>query len=218
MYNLQIVDDKNGITFNAKYRNMSNYKRPEIEAKAPNGTIVKERSTYQGAVLVPGSTQRQWVDDNGNIYAKSELSFFYEGEPVQENSQTKVFRVEHFQPLPSYTDKYIIDKYYEICPSNNGMKKDIDREVAIRTNLSHMYKLWEYLTTTDMVARGEFCTSSRGFVASDGFIRAISIEGKWSLEIATFKEEKIFTQLHEGKPAEITKAVQAGGKKRLKLV
>lgn len=217
-YNLQIVDEKNGITFNAKYQNMSNYKRPEIEAKAPNGKVVKERSTYQGTVLTPGSTQRQWVDDDANVYSKQELTFYYEGEVVEENSQTKVFHVKQFQPLPNYLDRYIIDKFYEIYPSNNGMKKDFDRDIAIKTNLSHMYKLWQYLTENDMCARGEFCTSSRGFVASDGYIRGISIEGKWGLEIGVFKEEKIFEHLNEGKPKAIQAAAQAGSRKRLKMV
>jgi hypothetical protein len=217
-YNLQIVDDTNGVTFNAKYQNMSNYKRPEIEAKAPNGKVVKERTTYQGQVLGPGSTQRQWVDDDGNVYAKAELVFFYDGEPVQENSQTKVFHVEQFQPLQNYTDKYIIDKYYELFPSNNGMKKDHDREVAERSNLSQMYKLWKYMMENDVCARGEFCTSSRGFVASDGYIRPISIEGKWGLEIGVFKEEKIFEHLNEGEPKAIQAAAVTGSRKRLKMV
>lgn len=217
-YNLQIVDDQQGVSFNAKYQNLSNYKSPEIEAKAPNGKVVKERSTYQGQVLGPGSTQRQWVDDDGNVYSKGELTFYYEGEPVEENTQTKVFHVEQYQPVVNYTDMYVIDKYYEVYPSNNNMKKDIDRDMAVRANLSQMYKLWEYLTENDVVARGEFCISSRGFVASDGYIRAISIEGKWGLEIGVFKEEKIFEHLNEGEPKAVETAVQAGGRKRLKLV
>ena len=126
--------------------------------------------------------------------------------------------MESFQPLPNYTDKYIIDKYYEIYPSDNKMTKDYDREVAVKLNLSAMYKLWEYLTANDTVARGEFCTSSRGFVASDGYIRPISIEGKWGLEIGVFKEEKVFQHLNEGKPTEIKAAAQAGSRKRLKMV
>jgi len=217
-YNLQIVDEPNGVSFHAKYQNMSNYERPEVEAKAPNGKVVKERTTFQGQVLSPGSTQRQWVDDDGTVYSKSELTFYYEGEPVQENSMTKVFQIEQFQPVENYTDRYIIDKYYEIFPSDNGHKKDFDRDVARKQNLAQMYKLWEHLTTNDVVARGEFCTSSRGFVASDGYIRAISIEGKWGLEIGVFKEEKIFEHLNEGKPQAVQAAVQTGGRKRLKLV
>jgi hypothetical protein len=220
-YNLQITVPDQGISFNAKYQNLSTYKKPEVVAMANREGApveVKERTTYQGQVLGPGATQRQWVDDTGNVYAKSELTFFYEGEPVQENSMTKVFHVEQFQPMQNYTDLYVIDKYYEIFPSDNGMKKDFDREVAVKTNLSHMFKLWEHLIQNDVVARGEFCTSSRGFVASDGYIRAISIEGKWGLEIGVFKEEKIFQHLNEGKPTEIQAAVQAGGRKRLKLV
>ena len=73
--------------------------------------------------------------------------------------------------------------------------------MAVRTNLAGMYRLWEKLTKEEVVARGEFCTSSRGFVASDGYIRAICVDnGKWGLEIGVFKEEKIFEHLQEGKP------------------
>jgi len=213
-----VIDEVSGVSFNCKYQNMSNYKRPEIEATAPNGKIVKECSTYQGTVLRPGSTQRQWVDDDSTVYSKQELVFKFEGEEVAENSQTKVFHVDQYQPIVNYTDVYIIDKYYEIYPSNNGMKKDIDREVATRGNLSSMYKLWKYLTENDTVARGEFCTSSRGFMASDGYIRPISIEGKWGLEIGVFKEEKIFEHLNEGEPKAVEAATQVGGRKRLKMV
>lgn len=215
-YHLQVVDETNNITFNSKYENLSTHKKPEIEARTSNGTVVKERTTFQGKVLVPGSTQRQWTDDKGNLYAKSELSFFHEGEAVEENSQTKVFHVETFQPLSSYTDVYIIDKYYEIFPSDNKMKKDFDRDIATKTNLSHMYRLWKYLIENNVVARGEFCTSSRGFIASDGYIRAISIKGKWALEIGVFKEEKIFQHLNEDKPQAIP--VNKPARKRLKMV
>jgi len=217
-YNLNIVDATQSINCNVKYQNLSTYKKPAIVATAPNGKEVKECSTYNGAVLRPGATQRQWVDDDDTAYSKTELTFTYEGEPVEENSMTKVFNVEQYQPLPNYTDNYIIDKFYEISPSNNGLKKDIDRDVAVRGNLGQMYKLWQYLTENDVVARGEFCTSSRGFVASDGYIRAISIEGKWGLEIGVFKEEKIFEHLNEGEPKAVAAAAVTGARKRLKMV
>lgn len=215
-YNLQVTTED--VQFNCKYQNLSKYKRPEVVAKNSKGDVVKERTTYQGKVLGQGATQRQWTDDDGNVYSKAELEFTFEGEPVQENSQTKVLQIEGYQPLVNYTDNYVIDKYYEIYPSDNGMKKDIDRKVAISTNAAHMYKLWEKLMNEQTVARGEFCVSSKGFMASDGYIRAISIEGKWGLEIGVFKEEKIFEHLQEGTPSQIKTAVQAGLKKRLKMV
>jgi len=215
-YNLQIVSDD--VSFNSKYQNLSKYKKPNIIAKAPNGKEVKERSVYQGTTLHPGSTQRQWRDEDDVQYAKSELTFEYEGEPVQENSMTKVFQIEGYEPLSNYIDMYVIDKFYEVYASDNGMKKDIDREIAVKTNNAQMYKLWEKLTSESVVARGEFCPSSKGFVASDGYIRAISIEGKWALEIGVFKEAKVFQYLQEGKPSAVQTAVQSGLKKRLKMV
>lgn len=216
-YRLQVVDEQHGISFNSKRENLSNYKRPEVVATAPNGTVVKERTLYQGQILAPGSTNRSWADEQGTLYSKQELTFTYEGEQVAENSMTKVFQVTSFETETNYTDRYVIDKYYELFPSANDMKKDFDKEIAIRSNLSQMYKLWERLFNNGEVARGEFCVSSKGFVASDGYIRAISIDGKWTLEIGVFKEEKIFNHLNDGVPTATTipKAVPA---KRIRMI
>ncbi|MHA2046469.1 MAG: hypothetical protein ACW99G_16910 [Candidatus Thorarchaeota archaeon] len=216
-YNIQIVDGSQGVTFNAKYEKLDKAKSPSIEAKAPNGKVVKERTTYQGQVLGPGSTQRQWVDDDGNNYAKAELTFLYDGEPVSEITQTKVMQIEGYQDLSNYTDSYVISKFYEVFPSDNGMKKDIDRQLAVRSNLSSMRRLWEYLKNNNKVARGEFCSSSRGFVASDGYIRAVEFGNKWGLEIGVFKEEKKFAHLNEGVPDAST-IPQAQTSKKLKMV
>jgi hypothetical protein len=217
-YKISIVEPATGISFNARYENLAHKKKAPVEAKAPNGNIVKERTTYQGQVLVPGSTQRQWADDDGNFYAKSELTFWYEGQEVSEIEQTKVFSIEGFQPLANYTDKYVIATYYEIFPCDNGMKKDYDRDMAVRANLTQMRKLWEKLNSEKVVARGEFNASSRGFIASDGYIRAITIDGtKWGLECGLFKEEKVFNHLQEGTPQEVV-LPQKSKAKRIKMV
>jgi len=214
-YKLNINDNQTGVNFQVKYENLSRAKRPSVEAKAPDGSVVKERSTYQGQVLAPGSTQRQWTDDKGTVYSKGELTFWYDGEQVQENSQTKVFNIEGFQPVKNYTDSYVIGAYYEVYPGTNDMKKDFDREKARIANLNGMKKLWDYLDQNQVVARGEFCVSSKGFVASDGYIRAIKFGNKWNLEIGVFKEEKIFEHLQEDVPQV---PAQAPAGKRLKMV
>jgi hypothetical protein len=216
-YKLQVVDESHGISFNAKRDNLSNYKSPEIVATAPNGKVVKERSVFAGQVLGQGATTRQWCDEDGNPYAKKELTFTYEGDVVEENSMTKVFQVTSYEQETNYTDRYIIDKYYEMFPSNNDMKKDIDRQVATRSNLSQMYKLWERLHNNGEVARGEFCVSSKGFVASDGYIRAFSIDGKWTLEVGVFKEEKVFNYLNDGKPTD-TAMPKVAPAKRIRMI
>lgn len=215
-YKLQISDTNTGANFQVKYENLSRLKRPGVEAKNTAGELIKERSTYQGKPLPPGSTHRQWMDDKGNIYSKGELTFWYDGEMVEENSQTKVFSIEGYQPLSNYTDSYVISSYYELYPGTNDMKKDFDRERARITNLNGMRKLWEYLDKTGQVARGEFCVSSKGFVASDGYVRAIKFGNKWGLEIGIFKEEKIFEHLQEDVP-KIPDAVPTG-RKKLKMV
>ena len=214
-YKLQIVEDKMGLNFNVKYSNLSKYKRPDIEAKAPNGSIVKEHTTYQGQVLGPGATNRQWVDDQGNVYAKQDLKFFYQGQEVPENTQTKVFTIDGYQPKKNYTDNYVISTYYETFPSTNDMKKDYDKERARITNLTGMKKLYDYLKSNGLVARGEFSASSKGFVVGDAYIRAVSFGNKWCLEMGVFKEEKVFEHLQEDVP-QIPQAQPTA--KRLKMV
>jgi hypothetical protein len=214
-YKVTINDDKNGFNFQVKYENLSKLKRPAVEARNPAGDKVQERTTYNGQVLPPGSTQRQWVDDKGTVYNKADLTFWYEGEQVQENAMTKVFSIEGYQSVKNYTDTYIIGTYYELYPHDNDLKKDWDRERARIINLGGMKKLWDYLDKNQLVARGEFCVSSKGFLASDGYIRAIKFGNKWGLEIGVFREEKIFEHLQEEIP-EIP--AQAQGKKKLKAI
>jgi hypothetical protein len=214
-YKLQIVDDKLGLNFSVKYTNLAKAERPEVEARASNGTIVKERTTYQGQVLPAGSTNRQWCDDQGNVYAKQDLKFYYQGQEVPENTQTKVFSIAGYQNLKNYTDNYVISTYYEMIPHTNDMKKDFDREMARITNLNCMKKLFDYLDSNKLVARGEFSASSKGFVVGDAYIRAVSFGNKWGLELAVFKEEKVFEHLNEDVPVI---PQQQAPTKRLKMV
>jgi len=216
-YKLSVVDNNQKINANVRYENMARQDKPEIVAKSPTGKIVKERSVVNGKVINQGEMTRQWVDDDGNVYGKSELTFWYNEEQAKENQQTKVFEVTGYQPVKNYTDNYVISAYYELFPDDNGMKKDFDRDLARNTNLFQMRKLWEYLDENQVVARGEFITSSRGFVASDGYIRSIKFANKWGLEIGVFKEEKVFEHLNEGIPKEV-KAQEQTGKKKLKMV
>ena len=214
-YKLAISEPKLNLTFWVKYENLSKYERPEVEAKAPDGTLVKERTTYQGQVLGPGATNRQWVDDKGNIYQKSQLKFYFNGEEVQENTQTKVFQIVGYQPIKNYTDSYVISKYYELYPHDNDMKKDFDRETARITNLSAMKKLWDYLHDNNLVGRGEFSASSKGFTVGDAYLRAIEIDQKWGIELGIFVESKVFEHLNENKVIAVPVQTQA---KRLKMV
>lgn len=197
-YKLQVTDSKSGINANLRYENISKIEKPEIVAKASDGTVVRERMFFNGQQVI-GST-RQYADDNGKIYQKDELTFFYGEQVVEQVSQTKVFEITEYQPVQNYTDKYVIEKFYELFPDDNGMKKDIDRKMAINGNSIQMRKLWTHLMENALVGRGEFNASSRGFVSGDGFIRAVEFAGFWGLEIGICKEEKVFSHLQEHAP------------------
>jgi hypothetical protein len=198
--NLQIVSSSLSLNFNVKYNKLDKAERPPVTAKAPNGAEVKEKAFFKDQQVQQGEITKRWVDDLGNQYGKTELSFWYEGEQVEEIKETKVFEVEGFSPLSNYNDSYVVKKYYEVYPSNNGMKKDFDRKRAESANLAQMKKLWDYLKKEQVLARGEFNPSSRGFIASDAYIRAVEINGLWGLEIGVFSEERVFEHLNEMKP------------------
>jgi len=218
-YKLQIVDKNNNLNFSVRYSNLAKADKPQIVAKNDKGEIVKEKMcmTNEEGQILQGNMKRKWLDSNNNEYSKSELTFWYNDEQVMENAQTKVMEIEGYQPLSNYTDRYVISTYYETFPDINGMKKDIDRERAIKGNLYQMRKLWEYLDKNQVVARGEFCPSSRGFMASDAYIKIDNT--KWGLEIGVFKEEKLFEHLNEKLPERIeTVTVKSTQGKRLKMV
>jgi hypothetical protein len=215
-YKLQVVDNVNGISFNGRYERLDKEEKSPVTAKVGE-VVVSEKNCMGDTPLQSGSLQRKWVGEDGKIYPADQVKFFYEGEEVGKVEQTKIFNVSAFDKLCHYTDKYAISAYYELFPDDDGMKKDIDKEVAINNNLAKMYKLWEFLDDQGMVARGEFNVSSRGFLASDGYIRAITIEGKWGLEIGLFKQAKQFNHLNEGKP-EAKQVAAPSAKKVLKRV
>jgi hypothetical protein len=188
-----------GLSFNAKYEKMDREKKPEIVKKVGD-VEVKERSIYNNIVLVEGTTRKGWVDETGKEYPKEQVKYYDEQGELTEKSQTKEFEITGFQPITAYTDMYVIAKYYEIFPDDDGRTKDFEKELARKKNLVGMRKLWDHLEDTQQVARAEFNTSSRGFVASDGYIRAIKFGNKWGLEIGVFSEEKVFRHLQEGIP------------------
>ena len=84
-YKLQIAGP-DGLNFNVKYEKLDKASRPDVVAWAPDGSVVKERTIYQGNILAPGSTQKKWCDDKGSMYQKQDLKFYFEDEEVEERS------------------------------------------------------------------------------------------------------------------------------------
>lgn len=214
---LQIVNAANGINCNVRYENMKGRtEKPEITAKTTDGRIVKEKNVVNGQVI---AYNKAWVtEDDGQVY-QGEVKFFCGEDEVAKVEMTEVFDIERFEPLTNYTDKFVIEKFYELYPADNDKTKDIDRDIAVKTNLAQMRKLWDYLTANQVVGRGVFNVSSRGFVESNGYVRGISVDGnKWGLEIGVFKEMKIFQHLQENVAIEIPKAEPVGKKKKLSMI
>ncbi len=199
---LTILDHNLGINANVKYDplNMKGKDRQKIAFKAPSG----ERVTFTTVDVTrkPVQTFKAYLDEKGTEYSKMQLTAIDDatGDPLAEFESTTVFDIIKYEPEESYTDRYIVDKYYELAASDEGKKKDIDRKIACDLNRAQMKKLYDHLKQNHVVGKAEFVATTGHYRAGAGYIRAIEFDGgKWTLELGAFKEEKVFKHLNEPK-------------------
>ena len=185
-----------GLSINVRYEKMDREDPPSVVHKVGD-LEVKNRAIYGDIILLEGMTRKGWVSEDGKEYPKDEVKHYFEGEEIIEKSITKTFEIQGYSPLSSYTDSYIISKYYEIFPDEDGRTKDFERDIARRKNLVGMRTLWEYLHKNGVVARSSFNASSAGFTESDAYLRAISFGHRWVLELSVFDQVKEFQHLQE---------------------
>lgn len=182
-----------GNIFQVGYENISKYAPPEVQARVGETVVTLKRFLPTGDGLIPiqGKTKDLWVDDNGTTYDSSEVKYYYEYQLVEKIPMTKMTSVTGMESLDNYLNKYVIDKYYILRPSDNEMEKEENKKQAIDTNRVAMYKFWKFLKESNAVARITFNASSASFISSDAYIRAIENEQRWALEMGVFKEEKM---------------------------
>lgn len=199
--NLQIVDENNNINASCKYEplNMSEKDKPKVSFKTRIGGTPVYLKTV-GSDRGPIQTFKAYLDDNGNEYQKTDLVAYDPdtNEELEVFDMTTIFSIVKYEPESNYTDRYVVDKYYELFPSDNSKKKDHERDIAINTNRIGMKKLYDHLVKEGVVAKAEFVATSGHYRAGAGYIRPITVDGgKWTLELGTFKEEKVFSHLNE---------------------
>lgn len=213
------------ITFESQYNPMatSAKKKPKVIAlHALREAKQRTKVIKSGVILKQGDTCKVWVDHDDDEISKDTVTFHLEdpdtqelSDPIDKVSQSRVFIGEKFDSDKSYTDEFIIDKYFELSPSDGNMEKDVDRAANVGANSRGMYQLWKRLYENNEVVMGEFNPSSAGFITSYGYIRAVQFDGsKWGLEIGVFKERKTFKHLQDGEP----QVIQASVKKKVSMI
>ena len=221
-YGLKVMDTKEGITFDCKRENMAGKKEfVEPIGYAPNGKVV-ERKQLDINTSKPVQYTFKYLDEDGNQYEKSEITWKIGDKVVSPIEMTSVFEVKTYRPVIEFTDRFVIEKYYELSadsgPSKKGKKQipEAERDRIRLSNLMGMRKLWEKLIKEGSVAGGNFNGSSGNFKPGMAFIRAIKVNGnKWGLELGVFKEEKIFEFLQEGTPHAALVTVQKDAPQKL---
>lgn len=203
-FKLTIVDKSLGLNINVRYENTLTEK-PETTYKAQNGVQVFNKSLFNGQLPAEGTVTKAYVDEQGNVYPSSEITFWDGDEQIAMVSQTKVLEVSGYFPAGTQ-DEFNVDKQYTLMPDDNGHKKDLDKQRAVQANTFQLRKLFDHLVKTNTVARSEeFNTSSRGFFSAVGFIKPVSKGDQWGLEITqvrTRKRQHMFAEV----PVEPTQA------------
>ena len=218
-------------TFDVKLENLSGKAEPckvngkELEMKTDGSPVIVRKNTKGDELkFVRVKNGVPMVNANGeseplsNGYADSkgvlcqDIVPYYktiDGDtiPAMKNEKTEVFEISKFEPLKNYTDKYIHDNFYQPKPAQGKSKSDAQRNMTIKANAGQMKKLYEYMKTEGVVGRGVLNPTSSGYLPTIAYIRAVDINtnGDWTLEVATFKQQKRFTWIGD---AEMTKIVE----------
>jgi hypothetical protein len=160
------------------------------------GTPIKDSN---GTAIEMGNC---YVDPTGNIVPTPEIVPYYtteSGKFIQavKNHKTEVFEITKWEPIKNYLDKYIIDAYYVIKPSQGKSKADVQRKLNIKVNVKGMKKLYDHMINKGIVGRGVLNVTSSGYLPSIAYVRPVrepnDSKDTWALEIGVFKQQKRFT-------------------------
>lgn len=177
---------------NGKEIQMDNYGSPKTIKKTPAG------------IEVIGKMTKSKYDTDGNQLPDDieVLEYFVtvDGEEIPTSNafgRTEVLNIKKFEPLEYYTDRYIIDAYYQLMPSSGKSKKDYDKAMCKRANTLGLKKLWDKLYTEQVVGKAEF-NMRDSKLPNYAFVRAVKINGtKWTLEIGRYKQQKLYSWVEE---------------------
>jgi len=203
-YGMQILWDDESVDVKYERLRGDNRKVNGQEIQMDNyGSPKTVKRTAQGLEVVGKMTKHKY-DSDGNQLADDVETIEYfvtvEGQEIPTTNafgRTQCMQIKSFEPLEYYTDRYIIDAYYQLIPGQGKSRKDFDKAMTKRANTMKLKKLWDKLYSTNTVAKAEF-NMRDGKLPNYAFIRAVKINGtKWTLEIGRYKQQKLFSWVEE---------------------
>jgi hypothetical protein len=187
---------------------------PQVFYKNTKGEPLHFARVKDGKPMVNANGENEALS-NGYVNDKGELCPdtipYYQtidGEFISatKNEKTEIFEITKFEPMQNFTDKYIVDKYYQVKPSQGKSKKDYQRLQSVNANTREMKKIWDYMAEHNVVGRGILNITSAGYLPSIAYLRPVNLGGKqWTLEIGMFKQQKRYSWVEEMdfKPREV---------------
>lgn len=197
---LSNLSGKTNRKVNGKEIEMKQDGSPQIVLKTAQGKECKFVRLSKGAVVEEVTNGYQ--DEDGNTYNKADLVPHYvtvDGEhiPASVNEKTEVFEIKTWEPVQNYLDKYQMDTYYQVKPSQGKSKSDFTRKQTYQANTIALKKLWDHMVKNQVVGKSVLNITSSGYLPSVAYLRAVEIDGKWTFEIAIFKQPKVFEWVEE---------------------
>jgi len=188
---------------NGKVLEMKEDGTPVIVRKNSKGEELTFCRVKDGKPMVNAQGEKEtlangYVDSKGTLCA--DVVPYYkttDGDTIlaTTNIKTEVFEIVKFEPTQNFTDKYIVDRYYQIKPAQGKSKADFQRNAMLKANTAQMKKLYDYLIENQVVGRGILNITSSGYLPSIAYVRGVPIgtQGDWTIEIGVFKQQKRYT-------------------------
>ena len=221
---MKVVEGSLGLQFDVWRENVKSHveQGDTIFPFSPDGRPVKKKSIDKDTLKIPVGEKKniiRYIADEGgqgNVYAEPDIIWKdAEGNEVAKPSMTNLFTILVYKPLHVYLNNFILEGFQEIWAyDGETADKPEDRERMKAMNNIQMFKLVKKLHDEQVVAGGHFNASSNSTKPGMAFLRAIYEEsaGKihWGLELATFKNEKIFLKIQEELPKDPATIVVTG--------
>ena len=174
---------------------------PKIIYRNVNGDLLSFCRVLNGEPIKE-SLNNGYTNEQGELFTNSEaLPYFVsiDGEEIEapKNEATEVFEIK-WNEKDNFTDKYLLDKFYQVKPSSGDTKKEAGKKISIIANTIGLKKIWDYMIENNVIGKGQMNITSAGYLPSYAFLRPVKLNGsKWTFEIAVFKQQKQFSWVEE---------------------
>jgi len=209
--NLKIIATDAGVVCDVKMENLSGRKprtvagvpieikadgSPKLKYKDHAGNELSFTNMLNGQPVMTDG--RGYVDEHGQLQDPIPYMVLEDGTELvaEPRPKTEVYEIKGWMPEGT-ENSYLIEKVYQIRPSQGTSKKDVIRNQTKHANTAAMKKLYDYMVEHGVVAKAVCNVSSTGKLDYVGFLKAVDLGTQWTMEMVIAKQEKEYAWMEE---------------------